>query len=236
MRQKKERQNANTQSESDNTNGRTNKSQNYYEILGVTKNATSEEIRQAYLKQSLATHPDKHPELGPEPFQKLNDAHQTLSDPTLREAYNQRLLMDDSTGPSVNQAFNDDLTGSNRRVKSTDSLIVFLDESPYSDPKELIVDVIVTGVGLPMLFSKVVLEAALGLVVGTLTIDLKKSEENIAALINAPLILGLVVVERSVSIPVKLFNTCYSFFSSQEENFSSEMPGNNTYTEANGPH
>ena len=47
---------------------------NHYEVLGVPSSARTREIKQAYHQQSLATHPDKHPELGPEPFQKVNEA------------------------------------------------------------------------------------------------------------------------------------------------------------------
>ncbi|KAJ5611546.1 hypothetical protein N7528_008651 [Penicillium herquei] len=65
----------------------------YYKILGVSKNATAQEIRTAYKKESLKSHPDRVPADSPErpartrKFQEINDAYYTLSDPTRRREY-----------------------------------------------------------------------------------------------------------------------------------------------------
>jgi DnaJ-class molecular chaperone len=62
----------------------------YYEILGVSKNASLEEIKAAYRRQALKWHPDKNksPE-ATEKFKQINKAFEILSDPKKREIYDQ---------------------------------------------------------------------------------------------------------------------------------------------------
>ncbi|MDH7476484.1 MAG: DnaJ C-terminal domain-containing protein [Microgenomates group bacterium] len=63
---------------------------NYYEILGVSKNATEAEIKSAYRRLALKWHPDrnKSPE-AEKKFKEINKAFEVLSDPKKREMYDQ---------------------------------------------------------------------------------------------------------------------------------------------------
>ncbi|MEO5889239.1 MAG: DnaJ domain-containing protein, partial [Ferruginibacter sp.] len=59
----------------------------YYEILGLKKNATEEEIKKAYRKLARKLHPDLNPtdKEANKKFQQLNEAHEVLSDPEKRK-------------------------------------------------------------------------------------------------------------------------------------------------------
>ena len=61
----------------------------YYDILGVSTNATEEQIRAAYRRKALATHPDTNPEdpLAPAKFKRVQTAYETLSDSGRRALY-----------------------------------------------------------------------------------------------------------------------------------------------------
>ncbi len=64
----------------------------YYQILGVKKDASDKEIKAAYRKLALEWHPDKHPnnkEEAEEKFKEINEAYQVLSDPKKRKQYDQ---------------------------------------------------------------------------------------------------------------------------------------------------
>ena len=61
----------------------------YYEILGVSKNATQDDIKKAYRAQVKKYHPDLHPgdSVAAEKFKELNEAHEVLSDEKKRKNY-----------------------------------------------------------------------------------------------------------------------------------------------------
>lgn len=65
------------------------KRKDYYKLLGISKDATEQEIKKAYRKLAIIHHPDKNPD-NPEAehqFKEIQEAYETLSDPQKRARY-----------------------------------------------------------------------------------------------------------------------------------------------------
>jgi curved DNA-binding protein CbpA len=60
--------------------------QDYYSTLGISKTASSEEIKKAYRRLAHEHHPDKG-KGDPDKFKQINEAYQILSDPNKRAQY-----------------------------------------------------------------------------------------------------------------------------------------------------
>src|SRR5512135_666907 len=65
--------------------------QDYYEVLGVGRTASQEEIRKAYKRLARKHHPDLNPgdKAAEERFKRVQEAYDVLSDPKKRQMYDQ---------------------------------------------------------------------------------------------------------------------------------------------------
>ena len=77
---------------------------NYYDVLGVSRGASEQEIRKAYKKMSMQHHPDRGGD--EEEFKKVNEAYQVLKDPKKKSMYDQYGTVDPQQSNYQHQEFN----------------------------------------------------------------------------------------------------------------------------------
>lgn len=75
----------------------------FYEILGVSRSASQEEIKKAYRKLAGKYHPDRNPgdKEAEAKFKELSSAHDVLSDPALKDKYDRYGHTGDAAGPGA---------------------------------------------------------------------------------------------------------------------------------------
>ena len=79
----------------------------YYEILGVKKSASADDIRKAFRKLARKYHPDVNPgdKSAEEKFKALSEANDVLSDPKKRKIYDQVGFYSDNIDPATAEAY-----------------------------------------------------------------------------------------------------------------------------------
>src|ERR1700712_1323491 len=79
----------------------------YYEILGVKKSASADDIRKAFRKLARKYHPDVNPgdKAAEEKFKTLSEANDVLSDPKKRKIYDQVGFYSDNIDPATAEAY-----------------------------------------------------------------------------------------------------------------------------------
>ena len=79
----------------------------YYDILGVKKSASAEDIRKAFRKLARKYHPDVNPgdKTAEEKFKSLSEANDVLSDPKKRKVYDQVGFYSDNIDPATAEAY-----------------------------------------------------------------------------------------------------------------------------------
>src|SRR5258707_9658263 len=78
----------------------------YYDLLGVKKSASSEDIRKAFRKLARKYHPDVNPDKSAEEkFKAISEANDVLSDPKKRKMYDQLGFYSDNIDPAAAEAY-----------------------------------------------------------------------------------------------------------------------------------
>src|SRR5499425_2073928 len=79
----------------------------YYELLGVKKSASVEDIRKAFRKLARKYHPDVNPgdKSAEEQFKAISEANDVLSDPKKRKIYDQLGFYSDNIDPAAAEAY-----------------------------------------------------------------------------------------------------------------------------------
>ena len=113
----------------------------YYEVLGLSRQASDEEIKKSFKKLAMKYHPDRNPDnpKAEDNFKEAKEAYEVLSDPNKRSAYDQfgHAGVDQSVGGGGSQGFGDfgdafgdifgDIFGGNQTKDQTYTVVHTLD-------------------------------------------------------------------------------------------------------------
>lgn len=128
----------------------------YYEILGVSKNATTDEIKKSYRKLAMKHHPDRNPgnKKSEEEFKKIAEAYATLSDEQKKSSYdfkleqesfvkNARHTHNKGTSGGFNHSFDsqEDISDFMRNVFGNRNFNEFFDEQIVRKPRIKVYDI-----------------------------------------------------------------------------------------------
>ncbi len=113
---------------------------NYYEILGVSKDATNEEIKKSFRRLARKYHPDVNPgnEDAEEKFKDINEAYDTLSDESKRLEFDQRFFGKSKRfNPRIKERIprSSSNNGSNQKTRPTPETWKFQDFAPGTTKK-----------------------------------------------------------------------------------------------------
>ena len=91
----------------------------YYEVLGLQKGASDDEIKKAFRKLAMKYHPDKNPgdKVAEEKFKEINEAYAVLSDSEQKAKYEPLLAVPESVTKSMTEFAIDPTPIESHRVK-----------------------------------------------------------------------------------------------------------------------